>query len=539
MKRYLLSILAIVMAVALLSDPTPSGASAASDAYLARIAVSKAAVDAVNDFAMVNSSHSAVSVTHANEFKAHVQLIAAINAFNLYKKSHPGIKVIPVRVGAVMPVGFISQDPQLNSLIHNVEVHTILWKQYLTIFNNAVNAFNTWSRVYAGAEVTFAQDKARAYSTSAAVAPSPNCPPTNPYASASSWGVLQAPGVTLRQFSSYSQTPMFVANINLSGPGVRASVGPTINNSVNTRHYPVEMTTLAKATLGTNGDFFDLGTNPTGHDLSANGMEVMRGGGVVKTTSDPSQPTFYVGSNGIAGIGNVQTVVTINRGSSTVSANSLNSHYLPQNGIAVFDARWSYPVRVRPSQPLRQYLVNRAGQVVSVLPDSRVTAMPLGGHVIYAQGLGMYRMSQAGIGLGSFIGIRASAPGIYSAIGTGHELLRGGQFMYLHCDDNYGTYSDRQGVARTILGLKPGGREMILVVVQGKSDGQGTLNKDGITPREAAGLMRGLGAYDAIMLDGGGSSAMVAKMGGRYLTLSKYASNTPRFVPEGFGVWAG
>ena len=58
---------------------------------------------------------------------------------------------------------------------------------------------------------------------------------------------------------------------------------------------------------------------------------------------------------------------------------------------------------------------------------------------------------------------------------------------------------------RTAVGIARDGRRLLLVVVDGRQKSY----SDGMTLRELADLMRGLGARDAINLDGGGSTTLV------------------------------
>ena len=58
---------------------------------------------------------------------------------------------------------------------------------------------------------------------------------------------------------------------------------------------------------------------------------------------------------------------------------------------------------------------------------------------------------------------------------------------------------------RTAVGIARGGRRLLLVVVDGRQKGY----SDGMTLRELAGLIRELGARDALNLDGGGSTTLV------------------------------
>ncbi len=62
---------------------------------------------------------------------------------------------------------------------------------------------------------------------------------------------------------------------------------------------------------------------------------------------------------------------------------------------------------------------------------------------------------------------------------------------------------------RTAIGLKHGGRTLVLVTVDGRQPGWSA----GMSLRELSALMLALGATDALNLDGGGSTAMVVRRG--------------------------
>src|SRR6185437_1421703 len=70
--------------------------------------------------------------------------------------------------------------------------------------------------------------------------------------------------------------------------------------------------------------------------------------------------------------------------------------------------------------------------------------------------------------------------------------------------DTFGNASFRERNPRTAAGIARDGRRLILAVVDGRE-----YQNAGMTLRETADLMRGLGARDAINLDGGGSTTMV------------------------------
>jgi phosphodiester glycosidase len=90
--------------------------------------------------------------------------------------------------------------------------------------------------------------------------------------------------------------------------------------------------------------------------------------------------------------------------------------------------------------------------------------------------------------------------GVTEAVGGSHLLVDGGQIVLGDCT---GAVCDRN--PRTAVGLTKDGRVLLVVV-----DGRGS-SSSGMTLDELARFMLRLGAVEAMNLDGGGSSTMVAK----------------------------
>lgn len=100
---------------------------------------------------------------------------------------------------------------------------------------------------------------------------------------------------------------------------------------------------------------------------------------------------------------------------------------------------------------------------------------------------------------------------------------------------SYQTSSFNRRNPRTLAGSSEDGRELILVTVDGRQD-----NSIGLTQMEAAELMLELGAYNALIFDGGGSTTMVARKPG---TTSLELVNVPsegalRAVTNGIGIFS-
>lgn len=81
---------------------------------------------------------------------------------------------------------------------------------------------------------------------------------------------------------------------------------------------------------------------------------------------------------------------------------------------------------------------------------------------------------------------------------------------------------------RTALGLTADGRTLIMAVVEGRGE-----NASGATVRELGEILLGLGAWEGMKLDGGGSSAMFIARAG---TVNRPSDGAPRAVATHLGV---
>ncbi|MGW1406636.1 phosphodiester glycosidase family protein [Streptomyces sp. NPDC002403] len=94
------------------------------------------------------------------------------------------------------------------------------------------------------------------------------------------------------------------------------------------------------------------------------------------------------------------------------------------------------------------------------------------------------------------------APGV-SVLGAGPALLRGGETWINAAANGFTGDTSTERRPRTVAAVTADGT-LLLAVFDGRSPADA-----GVTLREAAGILRSLGARDAINLDGGGSTTMV------------------------------
>ena len=261
------------------------------------------------------------------------------------------------------------------------------------------------------------------------------------------------------------------------------------------------------AIAAVNADFF-LFTPPGVPQAAA-----IQGGRVIAGPS--ARPVVALTSTGMPWFGLLTTTGQVVAGSDTMSITTWNRP--SPNGLAWYDANWGSPVDTA-SGTLRVLVgpgpVHRAQRVDS---SGRATAIPADGGVLVLGRLAPPATRQ----LLERVATRAMTVQVSLIPFAPREAVGG--FPVLVRDSVAVAGLETAGGAnfgpvrhpRTLVGLAAGGRRLLLVTVDGRQPGYSM----GMTLRELAGLMRALGATDAINLDGGGSTAMALRngMGGAVL----------------------
>ena len=191
------------------------------------------------------------------------------------------------------------------------------------------------------------------------------------------------------------------------------------------------------------------------------------------------------------------------------------------NAVAILDRAYGERVdsaRLGLALPLRYVDLGTAslssGRVVRLVPDDTVgpgtlapSIPPDGALVVAGRGTSdsvrarLERVARAGDTVRLRVAMRPFHPRF--AVGGNGVLLRDGQVPARL--DSVGNEGFRGRHPRTAVGFDRRGRRLLLVTVDGRQPGYSV----GMTLRELATLMRGLGAEEALNLDGGGSTTFV------------------------------
>ncbi|MFD6136532.1 phosphodiester glycosidase family protein, partial [Isoptericola sp. NPDC060257] len=329
---------------------------------------------------------------------------------------------------------------------------------------------------------------------------------------------LIAPGLELTEFARVSAEgwlsgEVLVAHLGRDGGPRLGYLGP---DAVAGNATVSAMAADRGAVAAINGDFFDI--NNSGAALGA----AVDDGRLLKSAAPGREKALTVDSSGVARLAELflEGTVTLGTGDDAreLPVAGLNVTAVPAGGVAVFDAAWGDAARTRPLGAGEQGVEvqvrtapgsdeGAAGTVVSVgAPGSG--RLPADVRAVVARP-GAAADALAALAPGDAVtlayGLRDDLGELRTAIGGDPDdwLLEDGEVTSSTSD--FATLRH----PRTAVGLSEDGRTAYLVVVDGRQ-----AQSIGASLPELGRFLGQLGADDAINLDGGGSTTMVARLPG-------------------------
>jgi hypothetical protein len=204
---------------------------------------------------------------------------------------------------------------------------------------------------------------------------------------------------------------------------------------------------------------------------------------------------------------------------------------LAPNGIGLFTSSWGTYTRAGAVRGLRSVteVMVRGGRVASVGQRPGAGPIPVGSYVLLGAGRGGRLLGGLRVGQAVSVDYGESTPArapFRFAIGGKYRLLRAGVVQR--------GLPVAPGAPRTAVGFADGGRTMYLVVTEGPRGGV-----PGLDLPQLARYMRSLGVSDAVNLDDGGSTTIVARLPGHsgLTLLNRPADGLERPVANGIGVF--
>lgn len=337
-------------------------------------------------------------------------------------------------------------------------------------------------------------------------------------------------GVThehIQKFTTQGWWNINVLRVNLNDPFTDVQ-GIFNKNGISSRDRVSSMVTNSGAVGGINGDFFFY--DPVAGSLGT----LINKGEIVSTRAEHAQklPGIFIDALNNAKIDYLtrQTTATNLRTGDSISPSAVNS-IIPDFSInIVLTSDWGEKsIGTKYHTDLVEVLVID-GKVADVRQGKPAVTIPENGYVLATRGIDAGKMMKFAVGdpiefkINSNIDIKNTN----FAIGGGGYILRNGE---LHNPDIVSGGNQ----PRTGIGITKDGKQLLLVTL----DGRGGSFK-GVTQGMFGAILKDLGAYNALNLDGGGSTTMAV----RQLDEDKSKLvNTPsdggeRYVVNGVGVFA-
>lgn len=329
-----------------------------------------------------------------------------------------------------------------------------------------------------------------------------------------------APGVGVKiwdQTDSRGKIRAYLTTVRLNKPGVR--VGYLGGRHIPDRQTVDSMVTKAKAVAGVNGDFFDISDTGAALGYAASIPRPM-----LQAPRYGWPRTFQLRPNGKPFIGDGQTVARLT--GRKIGLSNVNPPNVPQGGIALYTQQWGETMGARVTggqrKNVREVLI-RNGKV-KYNRSTLSKGDPIRGRMLIARGKGPSRVLARELPAGEKVDITRYI--------KGRPKLAIGGSTYLMLDGKIVTGDDGEMHPRTAVGIDRDHNRVLLLVVDGRQK-----FSRGYTLLEMARLLKRLGAEDALNLDGGGSTTLVAKKGRSPKVINSPSDGQQRLVPNGIGVF--
>ncbi|CAM3476848.1 phosphodiester glycosidase family protein [Kibdelosporangium persicum] len=337
-----------------------------------------------------------------------------------------------------------------------------------------------------------------------------------------------APGVTLSSFDWYEPGDAggWIRGDSLTVDLAAGTTVDYLDPGLVTKAEPLSTQASAKrAVAAVNGDFFDI-----------NNSNAPQGAGIKSGTLVKSAQPGHNRAVGIdaAGIGRVMEVFfegTLTLPSGTARLTQLNSAQIDTNGIGVFNPVWGTYSRDRATRGATRVaeVIVQGDTVTQVRPAPGADALPANGYALVGREAGADTL--AALKPGDKLTVRYSSR---TSDGSTPKALIGGNQLLLR--DGQVVAPDDPLHPRTAVGFSADGKKMFLLTV----DGRQAPYLLGLNLKDMAAILKEMGAHNALNLDGGGSSTMLAREPG---TTELDVENTPsdgaeRPVPNGLALYA-
>ncbi|WP_246064455.1 phosphodiester glycosidase family protein [Nonomuraea longispora] len=333
-----------------------------------------------------------------------------------------------------------------------------------------------------------------------------------------------APGISLTSFDTYDPLGWLRADaITADLGGARADY--VFSGEVSKTEPLSGPARRSHAVAAVNGDFFDI--NNSG---AAQGIGVQDGTLVQSPVAGHENAVAITGE----GVGRVLKMyfegTATPDGGSPITLTQFNQ-IVQDGGVGLFTPLWGSYNRARAVEGATSVaeVVMKDGVVTEVRTSAGTGPIPAGTSVLLGRDAGAEALSA--LEQGDRVDVKyqpkaSDGSTVKAAVGGNWVLVKDGAAQ---------NSTDTSAHPRTAVGFSADGRKMYLLTVDGRQ-----ADSRGVTLNELAAMMVELGAANALNLDGGGSSTMLAREPG---SADVQVENSPsdggeRHVPNGLALYA-
>ncbi|MGW1680050.1 phosphodiester glycosidase family protein [Saccharopolyspora sp. NPDC002376] len=334
-----------------------------------------------------------------------------------------------------------------------------------------------------------------------------------------------APGLELTSFQWLDAAGFLRGDALVADLGTQGLSGDYLFPGEVSKGEPVSQQAERRAAVAAvNGDFFDINnsTAPLGIGMSRDGL--------VKGPTPGWNHAVGVDAQGIGRMTEMFLDGSVSMPGRSARLDGLNQHVLPADGIGAFTPLWGSYLRSGPASGasrVREVTVVD-GTVTAVATQAGAGPIAANAFVLLGRNAGADALEPLRVGDAVSLDYapRSQDGQMAFAVGGNTVLLRDGVVQ---------PQTDQSVHPRTSVGFSADGKKMFLVTIDGR-----TRESRGMTYQELGAFMKELGADDALNLDGGGSSTLVAREAGEK---GVDVENDPsdgheRSVPNGLALFA-
>lgn len=330
------------------------------------------------------------------------------------------------------------------------------------------------------------------------------------------------PGMELTVFERFDPRGWLNGEVLTIDLGNHAVTTDLLFPGVITDAKPVsELTKLNGAVAGVNGDFFDI------NNTKAPSGVMIQNGNLLKGPQGAHTLAAGVDEHGLGKITNIFLEGTVHLPSGSVELAALNQSSIPVDGIGLYTSVWGEAQR--PNTGSTYEVTVRNGVVESTSEQVGSGKISEDCFILVGREAGAEQLRELSVGDEVSISYAPKVDGDFLmnfAIGGNIQIVKDGKVP--------ADLDDTVTAPRSAVGFSKDGQTMILAVVDGRQ-----IDSRGMTMKEIGEFMAEFGAHQALNIDGGGSSTMVARMPGDHdvKVVNNPSDGHERPVPNGIGVF--